>query len=83
MTVDEIQKVTSERLGLSPAEFIFGADRVKEGEIYLVRDPIDVLKAAESGVDNAVCFLCEITPQMLEMLSSLMDERKCPSVSLF
>jgi hypothetical protein len=69
--------------GLSPAEFIFGADRVKEGEIYLVRDPIDVLKAAESGVDNAVCFLCEITPQMLEMLSSLMDERKCPSVSLF
>jgi DNA primase len=69
--------------GLSPAEYIFGADRVKEGEIYLVRDPVDVLRAAESGVDNAVCFLCEITPQMLEMLSSLMDERKCASVSLF
>jgi DNA primase len=69
--------------GLTPSEHIFGADRVTEGELYLVRDPLDVLRAAESGVDNAVCFLCDITPQMLEMLSSLMDERKCPSISLF
>jgi DNA primase len=69
--------------GLSPSEYIFGADRVMEGELYLVRDPLDVLRAAESGVDNAVCFLCEITPQMLEMLSSLMDEKHCQTITLF
>lgn len=54
-----------------------------EGELYLVRDPLDVLKAAESGVENAVCFLREITPQMLEMLSSLMDQRQCQDLQLF
>jgi DNA primase len=69
--------------GLSPSEFIFGADKVTEGELYLVRDPIDVLRASENGVENAVCFLCEITPQMLEMLSSLMDEKHCQTVALF
>ena len=69
--------------GLTPSEHIFGADRVTEGELYLVRDPLDVLRASESGIDNAVCFLCEITPQMLEMLSSLMDEKHCQTVTLF
>lgn len=69
--------------GVTPSEHIFGADRVGEGELYLVRDPLDVLKAAEGGIENAVCFLCEITPQMLEMLASLMDERKAATVTLF
>jgi len=69
--------------GSSPTDFIFGADRVTTGEIYLVRDPLDVLRASENGIENVVSFLCEVTPQMLEMLSSLMDERRCPTVSLF
>jgi hypothetical protein len=47
-------------------------------KLYLVRDPVDVLRAAESGVDNAVSFLCEITSQMLEMLSSLMGRTQMP-----
>jgi DNA primase len=80
--VDETPTLTFPN-GVTPSEHIFGADKVTEGELYLVRDPLDVLKAAESGVENAVCFLCEITPQMLEMLSSLMDERKAATVTLF
>jgi len=70
--------------GLSPAEFIFGADRVTEGESHLVRDPLDVMRARENSVDNVVAFLTEsVTAQQLEMLASLMDERKCEALSLF
>jgi len=70
--------------GLSPAEFIFGAHRVAEGELHLVRDPLDVLRAHENGVENVVSFLTEaVTAQQLEMLASLMDEKKCATVSLF
>lgn len=70
--------------GLSPQEFIFGEHRVAEGELHLVRDPLDVLRAHENGVENVVAFLTDsLTAQQLEMLSSLMDERKCETVSLF
>jgi DNA primase len=70
--------------GVSPVDYIFGADRVTEGELHLVRDPLDVMKAYENGVENVVAFLTEgVTAQQLEMLSSLMDERKCETLSLF
>ncbi len=70
--------------GLNPQEHIFGADRVTSEPVYLVRDPVDVLKAFESGCGNAVCFLTEdIAPIQLESLATLMDERKCGSLSFF
>jgi hypothetical protein len=70
--------------GLNPQEHIFGADRVTAEPLFLVRDPIDVLKAFESGCGNAVCFLTEdIAPIQLEALAALMDERKCESLSFF
>ena len=70
--------------GLSPAEYIFAAHRVTEGELHLVRDPLEVMRAYENGVENVVAFLTEtVTAQQLEMLSSLMDEKKCETVSLF
>ena len=48
-----------------------------EGELYLVRDPLDVLKAFENGIENVVSFLTEgITAQQLEQLASFMDEKK-------
>ncbi len=70
--------------GLNPQEHIFGAERVTSEPLYLVRDPIDVLKAFESGCGNAVCFLTEdVAPIQLEALAALMDERKCESLSFF
>jgi hypothetical protein len=70
--------------GLDPHEHIFGADRVTSDPLYLVRDPIDVLKAFEAGTGNAVCFLTEdIGAIQLEALAALMDERKCESLSFF
>ncbi len=70
--------------GLDPQLYIFGIDRVTSEPLFLVRDPIDVLKAFEAGMGNAVCFLTEdIAAIQLEALASLMDERKCESLSFF
>jgi hypothetical protein len=43
-----------------------------------------VLKAFEGEIENVVSFLTEgITAQQLEQLSSLMDEKKIDTLSLF
>lgn len=69
--------------GINPHEFIFNAHSVVAGELYLVRDPVDVLKAFEAGVENVVSFLTDITTQQVEMLAALMDAKKCETVALF
>ena len=70
--------------GFEPQAYIYGANKVEAGSIVLVRDPIDVLRAIESGCANVVCFLSqEITLQQLENLSALMVERKCESLTFF
>lgn len=70
--------------GLDPQEYIFGVDKVTGGQLFLVRDPLDVLKAFEAGCGNAVCFLTEeIKSIQLECLAALMDERQCESLSFF
>lgn len=68
---------------VNPHDFIFNAHQIKEGELSLVRDPLQVLTAYEAGMENCVAFLCPITAQMLEQLSSLMDEKKCEHVEIF
>jgi DNA primase (bacterial type) len=70
--------------GFQPADHIFNAHKVAEGELYLVRDPLQVLTAFESGIENVVSFLTEaISAQQLEQLASLLDEKRCDSVVLF
>ena len=69
--------------GFDAASVIFNANHVVAGELYLVRDPLQVLVAFESGIENVVAFLAEITPQSLEMLAATMDEKKCDTVDLF
>jgi len=70
--------------GFLPADVIFNGDRVQPGELYLVRDPLQVLTAYESGIENVVSFLTEaISAQQLEQLAALMDEKRCESVVLF
>jgi DNA primase len=70
--------------GFDPASVIFNAERIVEGELNLVRDPLRVLTAHESGIDNVVAFLTAgISARQLEMLAALMDEKKCETVELF
>ena len=60
--------------GFKPEEHIFNAERVIEGDLYLTRDPLEVILAWQNGVENVVAFLTDtIQPLQLEMLASLMD----------
>jgi DNA primase len=69
--------------GFKPEEHIFNAHRAMEGDLYLTRDPLEVLLAYENGVENVVSFLTDtIAPLQLEMLAALMDQRDCYSVEL-
>jgi hypothetical protein len=70
-------------IGFNPASVIFNAHRITKGELYLVRDPLQVLQAFESGIENVVAFLTDgICPQQFEELSSLLDQRKCDIAQL-
>jgi hypothetical protein len=69
--------------GFDPAAVIFGADRVSEGTLYLVRDPLQVLTAYEAGIENVVALMDEITPQLLEQVAALMDEKRCGLCDFF
>jgi hypothetical protein len=69
---------------INPARTIFNAHRITKGELYLVRDPLQVLQAFESGIENVVAFPTDgICPQQFEELSSIMDERKCDIAHLY
>lgn len=80
---DESPKLTFAS-GTNPAEHIFNAHRAQAGELYLVRDPVDVLRAYEAGVENVVSFLTDtISAQQLEMLAALMDQKQVETVELY
>lgn len=62
--------------GVEPRDFIFGADKIANGEVRLLRDPLEVMQAWELE-EAALCFLTEdVEPQQLEMLASLLDAKK-------
>ncbi|MGD0076205.1 MAG: CHC2 zinc finger domain-containing protein [Candidatus Binataceae bacterium] len=70
--------------GFDPRGAIFNAHRIAEGDLILVRDPLQVLTAHESGIENVVAFLTEsVTALQLEQLAALMDERKCEHLEMF
>jgi hypothetical protein len=51
---------------------------------FLVRDPLQVLTARESGIENVVAILTEnVTALQLEQLAALMDERKYETLEIF
>lgn len=81
---DQLQPALIFPNGVTPSEHIFGADRVRDGELVLVRDPLDVLKAHENGIENVVSFFTEgISSAQLQYLSTLMDEAHIETLSLF
>ena len=70
--------------GFDPRGAIFNAHRIVEGDLFLVRDPLQVLTAHESGIENVIAFLTEtVTAQQLEQLAALMDERKCENMEMY
>jgi hypothetical protein len=55
---DELSLITWPK-DFDPAAYLFGADRVGQGEITVVRDVLDILGASENAVDDCVAFLTE------------------------
>ena len=74
--------------GFSPEDHIFNAHRIEAdagngAELFLVREPLEVLKAHQNGIDNAVSFLTEtISAEQLQRLAALMDEKGCHALEL-
>lgn len=72
--------------GFKPWEHIFNAQRIEEdgeGELILVRDPLEVLLAWQNGIANTVSFLTEtVQAEQLEMLATLMDTTKCDHLEI-
>jgi hypothetical protein len=80
---DETPALTAPN-GLVLAEHIFGVDRIGEGQLILVRDPLAVLRAAEAGHANVVSFFTEeVTPAQVQMLAKVMIERRCDTLLFF
>lgn len=70
--------------GFDPASLLFATERVQQGSLTLLRTPLDVIRASQSGLENCVCFLTEqITPAQLEMLSGFMDSAGCETVEMY
>ncbi len=69
--------------GFEAGNHVFNANRVCEGELYLTRDPLEVLLAWQNGVDNVVSFLTgTISAGQLKQLAALMEAAGCSSVDL-
>jgi DNA primase len=67
--------------GFRPEEHIFNAHRIGQGEIVLVHDPLDALRALQNGIDNVVSFLTETaSSEQLQMLAVLMDDKGADSL---
>ena len=69
--------------GFDPRTTIFNAHRIVEGDLFLVRDPLQALTAHQNGIENVVAFLTEnVTALQLEQLATLTDDRKCEHLEI-
>ena len=62
--------------GFLRTQHIFNAHRILTGEVYLLPTVEDVLKAAENGADNSICFLTTtIGGEQLKTLAALLEAK--------
>ena len=66
-----------------PRTTFFNAHRVKEGLLYVTREPTAVLSAYEHGIENCVAVFGDLTTEALERLIALMQAKTCEQVELF
>jgi DNA primase len=66
-----------------PRTSLFNAHRVKEGPLYVTREPTAVLAAYQHGIENCVAVFGDLTTEALERLIALMQAKTCEHVELF
>jgi hypothetical protein len=70
---------------VSPPSTSHAAHRVEKGaSIALVNEPLQVILAAQVGIDNMIAFLTSpLSREQLENLVLLMDHKGCDTIELF
>jgi hypothetical protein len=69
--------------GFDPASVILNAHRITAGDLALVRDPLHVLTACESGIENVVALLtATANAAQLSALAALMQEKQCETLDI-
>lgn len=64
-----------------PLLYVFNIHNIGEGELVLLRDPLEVMQATQNGIDNAVSFLTQdICPTQLQLLAEQMDKAGCENM---
>ncbi|MCP4935525.1 MAG: hypothetical protein GY927_15305, partial [bacterium] len=64
-----------------PLLHIFNVHNIGEGELALLRDPLEVMQATRNGIENAVSFLTQdICPEQLQLLANLMAKAGCENM---
>lgn len=59
--------------GFDPTQHLFGLQQVQKGTLVLAHDPLEVLRASQNGIENAVSFLTDaLSTTQLELLHSIM-----------
>lgn len=67
--------------GFEHTHFLWNAHQVEpEDLLYVTREPLEALLAAQNGIENVVSFFGEITADALEVLRLLMDQKQIPHV---
>lgn len=65
----------------APEGHLFNADRIGEGELSVLRDPLDALLAIQAGLENTVSLLTEMTSaNQLRIIADAMDDRGVEAV---
>ena len=64
-----------------PLNHVFNIQNVDGAELELLRDPLEVMQATQSGIENAVSFLTpDICPEQLQLLAKLMANIGCENI---
>ncbi|MCP4183597.1 MAG: hypothetical protein GY761_09810 [Hyphomicrobiales bacterium] len=64
-----------------PLLHVFNFHNIGEGELALLRDPLEVLQAAQNGIENTVSFLTQdVCPEQLQLLAKLMAKAGCENM---
>ena len=85
IAVDHDQQPQIAFSNFDPASLLFNAHRLAGSDLLLHRSPLDAIIAVENNapIESVTSFLTEtVSPHQLEMLASLMDEKKLENLWL-
>ena len=61
----------------------FNGDKIAEGEVTLMRDPLEVMAAFQNGVENGISFFTgDLLAEQLQALSDLMQAKVIAAIHI-